>query len=125
LNGKTILVVDDELVLRQIITEFLEGIGCNIISAADGFAGVELYRKHSATIDLVISDLGMPTMNGEEMFEELKKINPHIKVVISSGYLDRSIRSQMLTNGIAEIINKPYKFEEIGLVLERVLSGTN
>ena len=109
LKGKTILVVDDEPVLRQIIAEFLEELGCVVIPAQDGFAAVELYRKHNATVDLVISDLGMPTMNGEEMFEELKKINPLVKVVISSGYLDRSIRTHLLKNGIIEIINKPYK----------------
>ncbi len=122
LNGKTILVVDDELVLREIIAEFLEELGCTVLSAADGFAAVEVYRKLGSKIDLVISDLGMPTMNGEEMFEELKKINPHVKVVISSGYLDRTMRTQLLKNGIMEILNKPYKFEEIGEVLENVIS---
>jgi two-component system cell cycle sensor histidine kinase/response regulator CckA len=123
LNGKTILLADDELVLRQIFTEFLEELGCTVLPAADGFAAVELFRAYRTTIDLVISDLGMPTMNGEEMFEELKKIDPHVKVIISSGYLDRSIRSQLLKNGIMEIIDKPYKFDEIGDVLERVISS--
>ncbi len=125
LRGKTILVVDDEMVLRQLITEFLEELGCNVLSAADGYAAVALYREHRSSIDLVISDLGMPNMNGEEMFEELKKINPQVKVVISSGYLDRSLRSQLIKNGIIEIINKPYKFEEIVTMLECVVSGIN
>jgi PAS domain S-box-containing protein len=125
LHGKTILVVDDEKVLRQLITEFLEEIGCRVYAAADGFAAVALYREHCSSIDLVISDLGMPNMNGEEMFEELKKIKPDVKVVISSGYLDRSIRSQLMKNGIIEIINKPYKFEEIVTMLEGVVSGSN
>ena len=79
-----------------------------------------MYRKNTDTVDAVISDLGMPNMNGVEMYTEMKKINPLVKVIISSGYLDRTFRNQMKNNGIVDILNKPYKFEEIGDILERV-----
>ena len=123
LHGKTILVVDDEKVLRQVLKELLEELGCTVMEAPDGVAAVEIYHKHNATIDLIISDLGMPTMNGEEMFEELKKINNSVRVIISSGYLDGTIRTHLVKKGIIEIINKPYKFEEIVSVLELILNG--
>ncbi|MFA6456977.1 MAG: PAS domain S-box protein, partial [Bacteroidota bacterium] len=121
--GKTILVVDDEDVLRDALKENLEHAGCVVLTAADGFAALELYRTHRRKIDLIISDLGMPNMSGEEMFVRLKKENPTVKVIISSGYLDRSIRSQMIAAGIKEVINKPYKFSEINSVIAAVIAS--
>jgi PAS domain S-box-containing protein len=120
LQGKNILVVDDEEILLSILSEFLQEIGCNVITATDGAEAVNVYSTKASMVDAVISDLGMPNMNGVEMFSELKKINPGVKVIISSGYLDRTFRSQMLKNGIIDVVNKPYKFEEIEEVLHHV-----
>ncbi|MHB1049999.1 MAG: response regulator [Bacteroidota bacterium] len=119
-SGKNILVVDDEEVLVNILKEYLEEIGCSVITANDGMEAVKLYSEHISAVDAVISDLGMPNMNGVEMYTEMKKINPSVKVIISSGYLDRTFRNQMKNNGIVDILNKPYKFEEIGDILDRV-----
>ena len=119
-SGKKILVVDDEEILVNILKEYLEEIGCTVMTAVDGMEAVKMYRKNTDTVDAVISDLGMPNMNGVEMYTEMKKINPLVKVIISSGYLDRTFRNQMKNNGIVDILNKPYKFEEIGDILERV-----
>lgn len=119
-SGKNILVVDDEEILVDILKEYLEEIGCSVMTAADGVEAVKMYQQNTTAVDAVISDLGMPNMNGVEMYNEMKKINPGVKVIISSGYLDRNFRNQMKKNGIIEIVNKPYKFEEIGDVLERV-----
>ncbi|MFA6468453.1 MAG: PAS domain S-box protein [Bacteroidota bacterium] len=121
--GKTILVVDDEEVLRDALKENLEHAGCVVLTAPDGFAALDIYRTHGRVIDLIISDLGMPNMSGEEMFDRLKKVNPEVKVIISSGYLDRSIRSQMIAAGIKEVINKPYKFSEINTVIAAVIGS--
>jgi two-component system cell cycle sensor histidine kinase/response regulator CckA len=118
-SGKNILVVDDEEILVNILKEYLEEIGCTVMTAMDGLEAVKMYRKNTAAVDAVISDLGMPNMNGVEMYTEMKKINPAVKVIISSGYLDRTFRNQMKNNGIVDILNKPYKFEEIGDILER------
>jgi PAS domain S-box-containing protein len=120
LKGKNILVVDDEEILLNILSEYLQEIGCNVLTAGDGAEAVNVYSTKASMVDAVISDLGMPNMNGVEMFSELKKINPGVKVIISSGYLDRTFRSQMLKNGIVDVVNKPYKFEEIEEVLQHV-----
>ncbi len=121
--GKTILVVDDEEVFRNALKENLEHAGCTVHSAEDGFTALDVYRKKGKTIDLVISDLGMPNMSGEDMYKFLKKINPDVKVIISSGYLDQSIRSQMISAGIKEVITKPYKFKEIEKIISSVISA--
>ncbi|MFA5833794.1 MAG: PAS domain S-box protein [Bacteroidota bacterium] len=122
IKGKTILVVDDEELFRNALKENLDNAGCTVLTASDGFSALELYRQHGNTIDVVISDLGMPNMSGEEMYKKLKIINPSVKVIISSGYLDRSIRSQMIEDGIKEVINKPYKFSEIDRIIGNVLA---
>lgn len=124
-HGKNILVVDDEEILIEILKEYLEEIGCKVISATDGIEAVELYSKNRSDVDAIISDLDMPNMNGVEMYSELKKINPSVKVIISSGYLERNLRSQMMKNGIIDVLNKPYKFEEIGDILEKLFIQNN
>jgi PAS domain S-box-containing protein len=119
-SGKNILVVDDEEILVNILKEYLEEIGCNVLTAVDGADAVKMYSALTEGVDAVISDLGMPNMNGVEMYSELKKINPAVKVIISSGYFDRTFRTQMKNNGIVDVLTKPYKFEEIGDVLEKI-----
>ena len=120
--GKTILVVDDEDIFRFVLSEYLETAGYTVLRVSDGFEALEVYRQHGSTIDVVISDLGMPNMAGEELFKQLKVMNPSVKVIISSGYLDRSTRVSMIGTGIKEVITKPYKFSEIAIILEKVLS---
>jgi PAS domain S-box-containing protein len=122
ISGKTILVVDDEEVFRNALKENLEHAGCSVLTASDGFAALEMYSRHGASIDIVISDLGMPNMTGEEMYKKLKKIDPSVNVIISSGYLDNSIRSQMIADGIKEVITKPYKFSEIVSIIAAVIA---
>ena len=119
--GKKVLVVDDEEVLLTILKEYLEEIGCGVVTACDGAQAVSIYRDRMNELDAVISDLGMPSMNGVEMFSEMRKLNPAVKVIISSGYTDGTFKSRMMKEGIVDVLNKPYRFEEIGEVLERTL----
>lgn len=121
-KGKRFLIVDDEPLLVQVLGETLTERGCSVISAGDGNAALELYRSRAHEIDLVISDLDMPAMNGETMYHELKKINSAVQVVIASGYLDPDIRSKLKQDGIQHIITKPYKTEEIFQVLQQVFT---
>jgi len=123
IKGKTILVVDDEEVFRSALKENLEHAGCTVLTASDGFTALEMYLRHGSAIDVVISDLGMPNMTGEEMYKKLKSIDPLVKVIISSGYLDNSIRSQMIADGIKEVITKPYKFSEIDTIIGTIIAA--
>ncbi len=120
-RGETILLVDDEETLRSSLRGLLEISGCTVLQASDGFEALTVFEQHQSEIDAVITDLGMPNMNGEEMYKKLKQMDPEVKVIISSGYLDGAIRSQLIASGICDVISKPYRFSEISRVLSNVL----
>ncbi len=109
----TILLVDDEECLRELLSEFLSDAGYTVHSSCNGTEALEYFRLHGDAIDLVITDLGMPGMGGEELFGRLKEIDPGVKVMISSGYLDRAAKEHMLQLGISAILKKPYPLQAI------------
>jgi|GEM_PF-326360 len=121
-NSGTILVVDDEEILREILGESLREEGFEVFLASDGYEALSVYKEHQHKVSLVITDLGMPNMGGEQLFEKLKELNPDIKVLVSSGYLDTSSKSDLLRKGIKDVLTKPYKFDVIVETVRRVLS---
>jgi two-component system, cell cycle sensor histidine kinase and response regulator CckA len=107
-NSETILVIDDEEIVRSTADSALRRLGYNVITAADGSRGVALLREHGQSIRLVLLDLSMPGVSGEETMREIRKIRPDIPVVLSSGYSEdyalRGFKDQML----AGFLEKPY-----------------
>jgi len=117
----TILLVDDEPMIREMLTEFLEESGFVVMPAVNGAEAIRLYEKYSILIDLVITDLGMPEMGGEELFQRLREFDEHVNVIVSSGYLDGSTKADLMDSGVKDVLTKPYKFEEILRVIREVL----
>ena len=109
----TILIVDDEEGLREMLAEILQGNDYNVITASNGIDAVKKYQSHCDEIDMVISDLGMPLMGGEEVFNKLVEIDPGVKMVFMTGYLEESSRNGILRRGVKNIIHKPFRIEEI------------
>ncbi len=122
-RGATILLVDDEEHIREMLAEFLTGEGYNIISASNGKDALELYTMHHRTIDLVITDLGMPGMGGEELFGHLTQINPDVKVMVASGYLDGFTKEHLLAMGIRDVLTKPSKLKDTHAAIRTALQG--
>jgi len=85
LAGRTVLLVDDELRLRTIVTMMIEDLGASVIQADSGEAAISAYREHQSIIDVVLLDLRMRGLSGAATFRELRKIDPEIAVVVSSG----------------------------------------
>ncbi|MBI2427256.1 MAG: PAS domain S-box protein [Ignavibacteriales bacterium] len=121
-NSGTILIVDDEEILREILAESLRDEGYDILLASDGYEALKVFHEHQKQVSLVITDLGMPNMGGEQLFDKLKELEPGIKVLVSSGYLDTSSKSELLRKGIKDVLTKPYKFDVIFDTVRRVLS---
>jgi PAS domain S-box-containing protein len=117
----TILLVDDEIMIRELLTEFLEECGFVVMPASNGAEAIIMYEKYRTLIDLVITDLGMPEIGGEELYGHLKKIDEHVKVIVSSGYLDGSTKADLIGIGVKDVLTKPYKFDDILHVIRRVL----
>ncbi|MHC4873995.1 MAG: hybrid sensor histidine kinase/response regulator [Planctomycetota bacterium] len=112
-TGKTILIVDDEEVIRISTCAILEDMGFNIISAENGKQALDIFKQNSKSIDLVILDMIMPEMNGKECFTKMKKISPEVKVILSSGYSRDTEVQSMVSEGLKGFIRKPFRTESL------------
>ena len=109
----TILVVEDEELLLDLLKEMLEAEGYRVITATDGNQAVNLYRSEKEKVSLVLSDMGLPNMGGWEVLRQLKTINPMVKVILSSGFMDSKVRQDMIHSGAKDFIQKPYTPEKV------------
>ena len=120
-GNETILVVEDEEVLRQLVKTALSKLGYNTITAADGMEAIEIYKKGKIRIDLIMLDLIMPKLSGRETFKILKGINQKVKVLLTSGYaLNESVK-QLFGNGVIDFVKKPYKISELATRIRKIL----
>ncbi|MBI4418124.1 MAG: PAS domain S-box protein [Ignavibacteriales bacterium] len=121
---ETLLVVEDEEILRELVKTVLLEKGYTVLTAGDGEEALDIYRKNPQHIDLVVSDMGLPRLAGYDLFQELKSISPDVKVILASGYLEPDIRSEALKAGVKDFIQKPYFPEEILQRIRMILDGT-
>jgi two-component system, cell cycle sensor histidine kinase and response regulator CckA len=118
-GSETILIVDDEELIRQLGADILEDVGYKIILAAGGEEAIQIYQENRKEIALVILDMVMPGLGGKETILKLKEIDPKIKVLLSSGYSTNEGVGEILKEGVGGFIQKPYRDEElIGKVRE-------
>ncbi|MDX8405674.1 MAG: ABC transporter substrate-binding protein [Mariprofundus sp.] len=104
----TVLLVDDEAAVRDVAGQMLARAGIHVLKAEDGEAGVELFRKHADDISLVLLDLTMPKMDGEEVFHALQAIRPGVPVLLSSGFSESEAIERLQQHGLAGFVRKPY-----------------
>ncbi len=114
-----VLVADDELLIRNVVTLLLQKEGCFVISAADGHEGLELSRKYPGHIDLVITDANMPRMNGTDLCGHLMEERPEIKALVMSG---AEIRKIVRQNANLPFLPKPFDIETLRARVRALLS---
>ena len=119
---ETILLVDDEEMVVDIGKEILEKLGYTVIPASGGSEATDKFRQHKNRIDLVILDMIMPDMSGSETFDNLKKINPDIKVLLSSGYSIDGQASEILNRGCNGFVQKPFNLKQISSKIREILA---
>jgi len=124
-NGRNnlVLVVDDEEPIRKLAQRTLERYGYRVLLAADGTEALSLYRPRQNEIDVVITDMMMPKMDGLATISALKSINPNIKIIGSSGLASDGGVTKAMAAGIQHFIPKPYTAETMLLTLNDVLNG--
>lgn len=111
--NETILVVEDEEMLLELVKNLLQGQGYIVLTAVNGEEALDIYMKHSEEIGLVLTDLGLPKIDGWEAFQRMKEINPGVKVIFASGYIDPTLRANLMGAGAKGLVQKPYMPEEI------------
>jgi CheY-like chemotaxis protein len=120
----TILLVEDEDQVRFIAATMLKKLGCTVLEAANGREALELYRENAADIILVITDMGMPIMDGYELFRELKNLQPELPIIISSGFGDAVVTSRIPRENIAGLVSKPYNYDLLREVMRNAVGET-
>ena len=120
-GNETILIVDDEEMIRKFAGEMLEIIGYTVITAENGLKALEIYSQQAETIDLVILDLNMPIMNGIECLEAMAAVNPGLKALIATGYWVDSETKERLAKHAKGLISKPFKTEEFLRLIRKIL----
>jgi len=95
------------------ITDILESRGYTVVSAADGVEALTAFAEHDGTVDLLLTDIVMPRMNGRELAERLLAMNPAMRVVFTSGYPDDRAIQQLIAEGDVAFIQKPYGGNEL------------
>jgi len=108
-GNETILLVEDEEMLRELARTLLETHGYKVIVASDGNEAVQRYEESRDSIDLVVSDIGLPRLSGDAVFRKLKATNPQVSIILASGYIEPGVRTALLREGVHEIVQKPYE----------------
>jgi DNA-binding NtrC family response regulator len=105
---EVILLIEDEADICSAFSEAMSEQAVSVVTAQTGELGIEMYRTHKDEINLVVLDLSLPGMSGEDTFKVLKRINPNVKVVVSSGYGDPYVKKLFKGVALVGTLQKPY-----------------
>ena len=119
----TILIVEDEDVLIELLRTVLESQGFDVLVATDGHEAVKIYEERQEKIGLVLTDMGLPALGGWEVLAQVRAINPKAKVICASGFMDSSVRQEMIDAGAVEFIQKPYVYEKLIKLFHQILDS--
>jgi len=119
----TVLVIDDEEQLRDVAADMLSSEGLRVICAGDGASGLARYQEMRAEIDLVILDLTMHGLGGEETFGLLRAVNPSVPIVVTSGYDEAEVGGRFPSGNFTAFIQKPYTMASLMAAVRRTLGG--
>lgn len=118
---ETILLVDDEDMIWDLVIGMLQELGYTVILAGNGREAVETYSSNPGMIDLVIMDMVMPEMNGREAFERLHACDPQVRVLLSSGYVSEEDAHYVMEAGALGFLRKPYRLRELAKMVRKLL----
>jgi CheY-like chemotaxis protein len=117
----TVLFVDDEDMIRDVGRDIIGKLNYKVLVAKSGKDAIKIYKKYQKKIDIVIMDMIMPEMGGGELYDKLKKINPDVKVLLSSGYYINGLARKILSRGCNGFIRKPYKIKDLSQKIREIL----
>jgi len=120
-SKELVMIVDDEAFVTLLAQRVLTDDGYRVITARDGFECLNIYKRLKDKISLIIMDFTMPIMDGAEVFDELRLINPRVCVVLSSGFTEQEKLRGMLAKGLRGFIPKPYTQQKLLLQVRSTL----
>lgn len=120
---KTVLLVDDENTLRKVTARMLERVGYHVLPASGGKEAIELAEQHAGTIDLLLSDIVMPGMTGPELLDALRRQDPDLRALFTSGYPGEAVPEFGVQSGSVPFIPKPYSLADLTEEVRRILES--
>ena len=124
-STETVLIVDDQDMILTVARDMLKALGYHVFTAQGGKEALAIYSEKKDGIDVVILDMIMPSMSGGETFDKLRAVNPHVKVVLSSGYSINGQATEIMQRGCNGFIQKPFNIKELSQKIREVLDKTN
>jgi DNA-binding NtrC family response regulator len=121
-SSRSILIIDDEEMIRDLARDMLEMHGFHILSAENGVDGVAVFKKNKDNIACIILDVTMPRMSGRETYQQLKKIDKNVKIILSTGHGKGEMAQEIIALGIHGVIQKPYRIEELLRLVQKMMS---
>lgn len=122
---KTILLVEDEHMVRNLLREVLERAGYEVLACAHPDEGIETCRMHIGPIDLLLTDVVMPGMNGKEMANRIVRMLPELRVVFMSGYTEHVLLKDGQLDARIEYLQKPFSLKTLRQRLARVMNDSH
>jgi CheY-like chemotaxis protein len=121
-GNESILIIDDEEVIRDVVKEGLGDLGYTVFTAKNGLEGIAIYSGQKGNIDLVILDLILPKMSGTITYEKLKALDPQVTVLLSSGYSQKGQAQELLDRGVQGFIQKPFRLIDLAKAIRMLLA---
>jgi CheY-like chemotaxis protein len=121
-GNETILLVDDEALVIDVGVQLLEKLGYTVFEAQSGRDAIRIFTERNRTIDMLILDMVMPGMGGGEVYDQIKRIDPKVKVLLSSGYSIDGQATKILNRGCEGFIQKPFNMEDLSKKIREVLN---
>jgi len=120
-GSETILVIDDETQIVKMLDQLLKDFGYQVLYAYSGADGIRIFEKKGKEIDLVLLDIMMPGMGGEQVLERLLRLRPDVKVLMASGFSDKERREDLMAMGAAGFIGKPFNVRGLVGTIRNIL----
>lgn len=118
----TVLLVEDSDVVRDVVAKMLEGGGLTVLRASGGEEALALARREDAPIDLLLTDIAMPSMNGVELADRLERERPEVRILFMTGYAEEAVVNEGILGKRRECIGKPFTPEQITKRVRKILS---
>ena len=122
---ETILLADDEDMILELGPAILEKYGYTVLTALDGEKALSVFAEERKQIDLIILDLSMPRFSGREALERIRQLDPDVKVLVSSGYSEKSETDQLEELGATGYVPKPYTPSNLARAVRNALDAGN
>jgi CheY-like chemotaxis protein len=124
-GSETILLVEDQVAIREVTSVYLMGLGYNVLAAPDGEAALRIAETQQKRIDLLVTDMVMPNMGGRDLASHIKRLYPEAKVLFMSGYPDFEVRHTEGMTEHAEVLQKPFSLKSLAGKLRMLLDNSS